>query len=223
MDRGIDETLHRAAEALAATGSVAGTGFWGAVSRVKADPGLVAVYAERIAELDRAAFLRWARVRVPLGAGTALMVAGTIVGLVLQAAAYRLAAPLDAVALLVGTAVLLVTTHGLGHLVVGRLCGIRFIGWFVGPRRPQPGVKVDYASYLRASPTCRAWMHAAGAIVTKLVPVVALGVGWAAGVAGWAMAVLGVVAVVQLVTDAVLSTRSGDWAKFRRELRYAGR
>ncbi len=46
---------------------------------------------------------------------------------------------------------------------------MRVIYWFVGTiRRPQPGVKVDYASYLRAPPRQRAWMHASGAIVVEV-------------------------------------------------------
>jgi hypothetical protein len=34
--------------------------------------------------------------------------------------------------------------------VAGRAAGIRFTGWFLdGPTRLQPGLKIDYASYLR--------------------------------------------------------------------------
>ena len=67
--------------------------------------------------------------------------------------------------------VLLVTTHGLGHLAVGKARGMKFTHWFVGTmQRPQPGVKLDYATYLRVDAVGRAWMHASGAIVTKIVP-----------------------------------------------------
>src|SRR5439155_23826878 len=48
--------------------------------------------------------------------------------------------------------------------VAGVAAGIRFIGWFLdGPTRLQPGLKIDYASYLRTPARRRAWMHAAGA------------------------------------------------------------
>ena len=84
---------------------------------------------------------------------------------------------------LLGFGIILVTTHGLTHLAVGTLMGMRFTHWFVGKlTQPQPGVKLDYATYLRAPATSRAWMHASGAIVTKLMPFVFLGAAIAAGV-----------------------------------------
>ena len=67
---------------------------------------------------------------------------------------------------------LLGTTHDLAHLVVGRLVGIRFTHWFIdGPTRLQPGLKTDYASYLRTPPHARAWMHASGALIDQGDPV----------------------------------------------------
>ncbi len=214
----IDAIIERAERA--APGDLAGTGFWRAVAAVKGDPALVETYADRIAAIDDRAFGAWALVRVPLGPGTAVMGAVVLVGVLFLAAAFPLGAPWDGLALLAGMGALAVSTHGLGHLAVGALCGIRFTGWFIGRGRPQPGVKIDYGSYLRTPPRCRAWMHAAGALVTKVVPVVAFGIGVAAAAPTWALAILAAVTVLQIVTDVTLSTRSGDWKKFRREMRY---
>jgi hypothetical protein len=64
-------------------------------------------------------------------------------------------------------------------------------------------------------------MHASGAIVSKVVPLVGLGVGWAMEAPSWALIVLGLLAIVQIVTDVLWSTKSSDWKKFNREMALA--
>ena len=60
-----------------------------------------------------------------------------------------------------------VSLHCPAHWLAGRVAGIRFTSYFFGgPFPPRPGLKTDYATYLRADPAARAWMHASGAIVT---------------------------------------------------------
>ena len=146
---------------------------------------------------------------------------GTGFGLVLVALAYSTEEPVNGLLLLAGMGVLFITTHSLAHLVVGRLAGIRFTHWFVaGVGRPQPGVKTDYASYLKASPQGRAWMHAAGAITSKIVPFALIPAAVISGVPWWATTALVVVGVSGLITDSLLSVRKGDWKKFKREMAY---
>ncbi|MGH8912176.1 MAG: hypothetical protein ACRDVD_06660, partial [Acidimicrobiia bacterium] len=119
-----------------------------------------------------------------------------------------------------GTAVLLGSTHGLGHLAVGAAMGIRFTHWFVASMTtPQPGVKIDYASYLRTPPRRRAWMHAAGALLTKTIPFILIPAALAAALPTWVIWVLASVGVVVVVTDLVWSVKASDWKKFRREWR----
>ncbi|NNC75238.1 MAG: hypothetical protein HKN93_06970, partial [Acidimicrobiia bacterium] len=111
---------------------------------------------------------------------------------------------------------------GLAHMVVGRLFGIRFTGWFVGSLgRPQPGVKVDYATYLRTPARQRAWMHASGAVLSKLIPFFALGPSLVMDAPWWTTTLLIVIGVGQIVTDIVWSTKASDWKKYRRELSFA--
>ena len=149
-------------------------------------------------------------------------VVGTIVGLVLVGLAYPAEGFLSAVWLLAGTGVLLVTTHGLAHLVVGAISGIKFTAWFIGTiQMPQPGVKTDYATYLRTPATSRAWMHASGAITTKLMPFLMLGAGAAADVPAWALLVLIAIGVVTIITDILWSSSASDWKKFKREMDFA--
>ena len=201
-----------------------GSGFWKAVGAVKRDPGLVEEFATRIAVADRTAFERWALLTVPIGVGTVAAVVGTALGLVMVALAYSTPDPWNGILLLAGTGVLLVATHGLAHLVVGRLVGIRFTHWFIGTvTRPQPGVKTDYAGYLAADARGRAWMHASGALVSKVVPFALIPAGVIAGVPSWATILLAAVGVASVITDLLWSTKSSDWKKFRREMAVARR
>jgi hypothetical protein len=199
--------------------SLAGTGFWSAVGEVKRRPELVDAYANRIAAIDSAAFADWALLRVPLSAGTILMTFASLIGVALIGLAYFIGSELwKVIVFYLGLGTLLVSTHGLAHLVVGRMVGIRFTNWFIGTiRRPQPGVKVDYASYLRATAEGRAWMHASGAIFTKIVPFLLIGAGLAASLPTWAVWGLVVVGLGAIATDVLWSTNASDWKRFGRE------
>lgn len=218
----IEESLSRAEQALEAGEGLSGTGFWGAVAEVKGDANLAEQYADRIAAVDERAHRNWALLIVPLGIGTMIATLATFVGLALVAWTYALDDWAAIVVFFVGFGVLLAATHGLGHLVVGWFGGIGFSYWFVGEiKQPQPGVKVDYASYLRANPSKRAWMHASGAITTKVLPFLLIGAAIAADLPVWVAWLLAGFGVATIVTDVVWSTKASDWKKFRREMRFA--
>lgn len=225
MERSEAETVLSAVEERLASdpsAGLGGSGFWKVVSATKQAPELAMEFAERIAAIDRTAFERWALLTVPLGVGTATALVGTVVGLVLVGLAYSTPEPWNGLLLLAGTGVLLVTTHGLAHLVVGRLAGIRFTHWFIGTVvRPQPGVKTDYATYLTTAASRRAWMHASGALMTKILPFALIPAALIAGVPNWATILLVVIGVVSVITDILWSTRISDWKKFRREIAFA--
>lgn len=201
---------------------LARSGFWKAVAAVKSDREQRNGYAARIAAIDRRAFEQWALVRIGLRSGTLLMVFGTAVGLAVIAAGYAADEPLNGFALLAGTGVLLVTTHGLAHLIAGRWFGIRFTSWFIGSiLRPQPGVKIDYESYLGAPAKRRAWMHAAGAVTSKLMPFLMLGAAWGMRAPTWAWLALIAIGMIEIATDLLWSVTSSDWKRYKREMRYA--
>lgn len=219
----IDDALTRAEEAVSSGAGLSGTGFWKVVGEVKRDPAVVETYAGRIAEVDQRAFENWGPLlRVPLGPGTLLAGLVTAVGIALVGSAYYLDGLLAIVAFGAGVVVLLGSTHSLAHLIVGRIFGIRFTRWFV-PKltQPQPGVKVDYASYLRTPPKRRAWMHASGAITTKAIPFLMVPAAMAAGLPDWVWWVLVVAGVGMIVTDVLWSTKASDWKRFRREMAFA--
>jgi hypothetical protein len=251
-DQSIDAALSHAEDAATNGRSLRGTGFWPAVEKVKRDPALVERYADRIAPIDRRAFENGVKLRVPAWAGLAALTALSAFGVWALVVAHRacrtcLQLPSIArlsgrgpyeveralgmygwrgfvpIAFLVGFGAILVGTHCLAHLIVGRLVGIRFTHVFLGgPPPPRPGLKTDYATYLRASPRARALMHASGAVLTKLVPFALLPFsltlydGWP-----WLTCILLFVGAVQIVTDVFLSTKVSDWKKVKRELRAA--
>ena len=227
MDRGEVERVLSGVEGKLAGDPAAGlrgSEFWKAVAAVKRDTGLVEEFAGRVAAIDRQAFERWALLTIPIGLGTVAAAIGTAVGLVLVGLVYNTPDPWNGVLLLAGMGILLVATHGLAHLLVGRLAGIRFTHWFIGTLgRPQPGVKTDYSTYLATDPKRRAWMHASGAIVSKIVPFVLIPTALIAGVPDWTTVLLVVVGVASIITDILWSTKVSDWKKFRREMAVAKR
>jgi hypothetical protein len=196
------------------------SGYWGVVSAVKGDPGLIDQFAERIGAIDRVAFDAWARLVIPFWMGTLLAVVGALLGFALIAAS-EFVQEWNGIVFMIGTGVLIGTTHGLGHIIVGNAGGIRFQAWFIGGGRPQPGVKTDYATYLRAAPRSRAWMHASGAIITKAIPFLLIPAAvLMPAIPTWVPIALLLLGIGQIVTDITWSTKSSDWAKYRREMRY---
>ncbi|HEX2025554.1 MAG TPA: hypothetical protein VHH92_04070 [Actinomycetota bacterium] len=209
-------------------------GFWRLVGRVKLEPRLAEHWADQVGRIDRTAFERAVRIRVPVWVGNLLLLVGTAVLIATVVVALRLVQddPGSAVAgwlAVVAALGLSVTVHDPAHWVVGRLVGIRFSHYFLdGPTRMQPGLKIDYAAYLRASPSGRAWMHAAGAVASKIAPFAVFAALYlphrASGYdlfPSWSLwAVLGF-GVLQLITDLTFSVRASDWKKVRRERRLA--
>lgn len=225
MDRAQIDGILIACEAALASGAkvdLGPLGFWKAVNAVKKQPEMVEVFADRIGGIDREAFERWALLKLPTWVGTTVAIVATAGGSALIAWSAGQDRTIQAFGLLVGTVVILTATHSLAHWLVARVQGMKVLSWFVGTvRRPTPGIKIDYATYLRTPARRRAWMHASGAIVSKLIPFVGLGVGWAMEAPTWALIVLGVLGVAQIVTDVLWSTKSSDWKKFSREMALA--
>ena len=207
-------------------------GFWRVVGLIKRDDELIERYAEQVGRIDAKAFRARVRLRFPVSVGVVLQLfgIGVAVGLVAfavwnagagaervldVAVASGVGLPLAAFALAAGI-------HTFAHFVVGRLVGIRFTGFFFAiPPPPLPGLKTDYGTYLRTSPVARAWMHASGAVATKLAPFAVLGFAPAAAAPGWTVVFLAVLGVFQICTDVLFSTKSSDWKKVRRELAVA--
>jgi hypothetical protein len=199
-------------------------GFWRVVRLIKLDDELIERHAEQVGRIDGKAFRAGTLLRLPVWFGVGLMVAAVAAGIAAVWVAIRAGAEPEpdrvvaGISLVIAAGLWAAGFHSLAHYVVGRAVGIRFVALFGAiPPPPLPGLKTDYATYLRASPVARAWMHASGAIATKLAPVLALAFAPAAGAPGWAVAVLLGLGVFQIVTDLAFSTKASDWKKVRRE------
>jgi len=195
-------------------------GFWRLLAKVKADRALSEHWADAAGRIDRRAFEARIRLRVPVWVGNTLLVIGTIVGGVAVGLALgsTTSEVVAGIALVAAGGIWSVTWHDLAHWIVGRIVGIRFTSYYLaGPFPPRPGLKTDYATYLRTPPIARAWMHASGALATKLAPFVALAFWPLTNAPWWSAAALLALGIVQIVTDVTFSVRSSDWKKVRRE------
>ncbi len=216
------------------TADLSALGFWRLVGRVKVEPRLAEHWADQVGRIDRKAFEARVRLRFPVWLGNVALAASSVVliGLVPVSLALGRDDPESVLAGVVAVGAaggLSLTLHDPAHWVVGGLTGIRFSHYFLdGPLRIQPGLKIDYASYLRASPRNRAWMHASGAIVSKVAPFAVFAAVYvphrAAGydlLPAWSLWAILAVGILQIVTDVAFSTRRSDWKKVRRERRVA--
>jgi hypothetical protein len=194
-------------------------GFWKIVALVKPDRLLVGRYADQIGRIDTAAFRTAVRHRVSVRVGNGLLFAATAAGLAAAIVARSVTSTTLAGLLVLGAGLLWsVSLHSPTHWAVGRMVGIAFTDYFVGgPPPPRPGLKSDYATYLRADPGSRAWMHASGAIVTKVAPLLALAFWPGSGAPWWSAAALIVFCLASIATDVAFSVKVSDWKKYRRE------
>lgn len=212
-------------------------GFWKVVGAIKRDPERAA-YAEQVGRIDRAAFEARKAPLFPVWLGNAALFVATLAALAVVEIGLRLAdgrfggsaQPDWGGALIVAAAGgLSASVHAPAHWFAGRWVGMRFTRYFLdGPLRIQPGIKTDYASYLRADASKRAAMHAAGALASKVAPFAVFGWvytfhwqrGWSL-LPSWSIWALLALGLGQIVTDVIWSTRRSDWKKVRRELRVA--
>jgi len=195
-------------------------GYWRLLRQGKAEFALSQHWAEQVGRIDRKLFERRVRMRFPVWLGNAVLVLGLAFGGLAVVVGRRAGdETLSGIAFLVAAGAWSVSVHDLAHWLVGRWVGIRFIAYFFKKQfPPRPGIKTDFATYLRAEPALRAWMHASGALATKAAPFAVLGFIPGSNAPAWAFwPVLGL-GLVQIATDVRFSTKTSDWMKVRREL-----
>jgi hypothetical protein len=198
-------------------------GFWRLLAKVKADPVLAHHWAEQAGRIDRKVFEARALLRVPVWLGNALLLVGTLAGAIAVSIALTTdSETLAGLALVFAALDWSTTFHIPAHWLVGRAVGIRFLAYYLRDLMPPfPGVKIDYATYLRVAPETRAWMHASGAIASKIAPFLVLAFWPASDAPGWAAWAIAGYEVLIIGTDVFISTRTSDWKRFRREMRIA--
>jgi hypothetical protein len=195
-------------------------GFWRLLAKVKTDQALAAHWAEPAGRIDRRAFESGVRFRLPVWFGNLVLVLGIAAGGVPVAIALTTDSPeLAGWALVFAALDWSASFHTPAHWVVGRMVGMRFLAYYVHDLIPPvPGLKIDYETYLRTPPEARAWMHASGALASKVGPLLALAFWPASGAPAWAAWVILGYAALIIATDIFISTRKSDWKRFRREM-----
>ena len=198
-------------------------GFWRLLAKVKTDQALATHWAEQAGRIDRRAFERGVRFRLPVWFGNLVLALAIAAGAVAVAIAATTDSPeLAGWALVFAALDWSASFHTPAHWVVGRAMGMRFLAYYVHDLIPPvPGLKIDYETYLLTSPGARAWMHASGAIASKIGPFVALAFWPATDAPAWAAWVILGYSVFIVATDVFISTRKSDWKRFRREMRVA--
>jgi hypothetical protein len=178
--------------------------FWRLVEEIKKDPGLAEKYAGRIGRIDQGIFKEKAAFTVPASMGNFLAFLGISAsfGILLGGASGKGLFPL---AFSLSAAFLLSSTiHPLAHLIVGRASGMRFTFYFLnGPLKIEPTIKVDYGTYLKASPGQRVAMHLAGPAATTLSPLALLGAAYLLGYPAGALYALAAFSVLFLFTEVI--------------------
>ncbi|MEP6757586.1 MAG: hypothetical protein ABJB55_00155 [Actinomycetota bacterium] len=193
-------------------------GFWKVIGAIKRDRAAIVRHADQAGRIDTAAFRAGVRTRVRPWIGVVGMLVLSAAGVVGVALAATWTDAWAGLALLGAGVAWSIGWHLPAHAFVGWLAGIRYTDAFLGgPPPPRPGIKTDYATYLKAEPSMRAWFHASGAIATKLAPFVALALWPSTNAPMWSAWALLAVGAIQIGTDVTLSTKSSDWKKFRRE------
>jgi hypothetical protein len=194
-------------------------GFWRLVRQVKTEPMLSEHWADQAGRIDRMAFEARVRPRFPVWLGNLVLLVGVSFGAAATVYAIRCDNPtVSGLALIAAGGAWSVSVHDLAHWVVGRLERIRFLAYFIQMAfPPRPGLKVDYATYLRAGPESRVRMHASGALATKIAPFVALAFWPAADAPAWAAWALVAMGLIQITTDVLFSTKRSDWKRVKRE------
>ena len=198
-------------------------GFWRLLARVKADQALAVHWAGPAGRIDRRAFETGVRFRLPVWFGNLVLVLAIAAGVAAVGIAVTTDSPeLAGWALVFAALDWSASLHTPAHWVVGRIVGMRFLAYYVHDLIPPvPGLKIDYETYLRTPPEARAWMHASGAIASKLGPFLALAFWPATDAPAWAAWAIAGYAVLIIATDVFISTRKSDWKRFRREMRIA--
>jgi hypothetical protein len=197
-------------------------GFWPVIGRIKRDPAAVVRFADQAGRLDTAAFRARVRTRVRPWVGMSLLLLAVLAGVAAVVAATRWTGMWAGIALVAAGGLWSLGVHVPTHAFFGWLAGIRFTDAFIGPPPPpRPGLKTDYATYLRSEPSMRVWFHASGAVASKIAPFVALALWPVTNAPAWAAWALLGLGLVQIVTDVLVSTKSSDWKKVARERRVA--
>lgn len=202
-------------------------GFWEIVEEARKDKKIADMYGKKIAEINRKVFERKWKWKFPpyMGIILLLIISGFVIYLHFYLAndIYQLSIYLP-----IESFILSASLHTPVQYITGRLLGIKFI--YIYPRgiymfqrkstskiKIEPALKVDYESYLKASPIKRAIMHVSGAIFTIATVYFFFIYSIVIKAYIWSISVCGAIAIIYTLTDIFYSAKMAAFKRFFEE------
>jgi hypothetical protein len=154
-------------------------GFWKVVKAAKKEPTIAQNFGERIGRIDKLLFESKVWTKLDYKLGTMIELVGALFGVLFLYYGASSTGIESTIFYVASSLVLMTALHPLAHSLAAWLFGIRFHFYFLnGPLLIEPTLKVDYSTYVKATPKKRSIFHLAGAInsitVTFIVFLVAL-------------------------------------------------
>lgn len=205
-------------------------GFWKVVEKVKMSNIRAEDIIAKIAEIDAESFRKRHR-HLDTRAGSVLAGLLTLLGVLVVYEGASSYVEIVHGLFVVGIVMVIIGIHPLVHIAVGRYYGIEFLFYFLnGSLRIEPSIKIEYDSYLRASPKGKAIMHLSGVTATFVILSSGLFFGLIFRMSVWSMIVLSGILTLLVFKDFVApylhwisfwKTRGTNFAKtdFYRTLR----
>ncbi len=189
-----------------------GRDFWALLQQVKKDRINDDDLLEQIENVSVKRFREKVSFTLNVASGNALAIIATVAAVVL---AFR-----SEWMLYIGALILMTSLHPLSHYLAGSLLGIKFTHYYLdGPARFEPTLRIDYSSYLKASPERRALMHASGVVGTLAAPLIVALMALNKG-ADDAAFNLFILFLLLVVFELLTSTKTGDLMRAKREYGY---
>lgn len=204
-------------------------GFWEIVNEAKINQEIAEKTAKKIAKINRKVFeKRWKWKFNPLlGIFVLLLISAITIYFYFVVVNDKF---LLSLYLPIASFILSASFHTPLQYIVGRILGIKFI--YIYPRgiymferhskgkiKIEPALKLDYESYLKASPIKRAIMHASGATLTIVAVIYFFILSIILKAEIWSIFICGFITFAYILTDLTYSKNQAAWKRFLEEYR----
>lgn len=204
-------------------------GFWEIVEELKLNEKLIEKYSKRISEINRFVFEKKWKKRYSVSFGIMLLSIISIACIAIFPFALSNTFYLS-IYLPIASFILSASLHPITQYLVGKAFKINFI--YIYPRgiyifsrsskgriKIEPALKLDYESYLKASPLKRAIMHVSGTFVTIFIVLIFFLFSIYLDTYVWSQIICGVIFFSYLLTELIYSPKYAAWKHFKNEYR----
>lgn len=175
-------------------------------------------------ELNRKRIEIYDRIFIPLPkifSNETPWILGLIIGAIIFYYSFVTEHIVSIISFLIGAALILVVTHPLAHIFIGRLYGIKIIKAYLGGvAKFEPTVIADFLTYFSAGPKQRRNYHAAGSITTVLTSLIIFLIVLFLSYSFYIKILALIIFIAILLTDVFFSPKYSDWKRARKELKY---